>query len=117
MYELLNKNNRSSESLLELLSFQDDDGYTAMHRAAYCNRLDVVKYLLSFEKLKEFSTLKQLEKRTEMGWSPLHSAAYWNSYEVVDYFLKYGHADVNTRTNSGKKNKPLRVLINATRKY
>lgn len=101
VYDLLFKNSRSSESKRDLLSYQDDDGYTALHRAAYSNNLEIAKLLLSFEKQEDLADLKQLEKKTEMGWTPLHSAAYWNSFEIVDYFLKYANGNVNAQTSGG----------------
>ena len=89
-------------AMQSLLMFKDSDGYTALHRAAYSNQLDVVKYLISFEKRCDMPELRQLEARTDMGWTPLHSAVYWNAYLVVDYLLKNADADVNIRTNSGQ---------------
>ena len=101
--ELLYKNNRSKRSQIELIGYRDEDGYTALHRAAYSNQLDTCRLLMSFERLDdEFAALKQLEKRTEMGWTPLHSAAYWNSYEIVDYFLRHVGANVNAQTSGGQ---------------
>ncbi len=66
-YDLLFKNQRSADSMKELLKYQDSDGYTPLHRAAYSNRLDIAKLLLSFEGKKEFSDLNQLSVHTEMG--------------------------------------------------
>lgn len=82
--------------------FKDSDGYTALHRAAYSNSIEVVKYLTSFEDNSEMPLLNQLEARTDMGWTPLHSAVYWNSYQVVEYLLKYLNADPNLKSNSGQ---------------
>ncbi len=84
------------------MRYQDDDGYTAMHRAAYTNNLNVVKYLHTFQGRSDMPHLNQLEVKTEMGWTPLHSAAYWNSYPVVDYFLKYADANVNAKSSGGQ---------------
>ena len=86
----------------KLLRYQDDDGYTAMHRAAYTNNLEVVEYLHTFEDRPDMPQLKQLEVNTEMGWTPLHSAAYWNSYPVVDFFLRYANANVNAKSSGGQ---------------
>ena len=61
----------------KLLMYKDSDGYTALHRAAYSNQLDVVKYLVSFENDNDMPDLRQLEAKTDMGWTPLHSACYW----------------------------------------
>lgn len=102
VYELMNKNNRSIESKRELLTFQDDDGYAAITRAAYSNNLSALKYFLSFECTDELYDLKQLEIRTEMGWTALHSASYWNSHEIVFYILKHANGDVNVKTSGGQ---------------
>lgn len=85
-----------------MLTFKDSDGYTAMHRAAYSNMLDVVKYLVSFEASLASNGASQLNARTEMGWTPLHSAVYWNSYAVVEYLLKHARANPNIKSNSGQ---------------
>ena len=45
----------------KLLMFQDDDGYTAMHRAAYAAQLAVVEYLLEFEERVDMPELAQLQ--------------------------------------------------------
>ncbi len=84
------------------MKYQDNDGYTAMHRAAYSNNLEVVKYLLTFEDRHDMPELHQLLVKTEMGWTPLHSAAYWNAFQIVDYFLKFGHANVNAQSSGGQ---------------
>ncbi len=101
--QLLKDGARSLASLRELLSYQDSDGYTALHRAAYTSQVDTVRLLLSFEQRPELEDLRQLHKKTEMGWTPLHSAAFWNAYEVVDYLVKYAPGcDINAQTNSGE---------------
>ncbi|CAF0903517.1 unnamed protein product [Brachionus calyciflorus] len=100
--KILVKNMNAPEQISKCLSFKDSDGYTALHRAAYSNCLETVKYLLNLEIEKKFSMINQLEARTEMGWTPLHSAVYWNSYKVVEYLLKYSNADCNLKSNSGQ---------------
>jgi len=103
---------RDKNSLRELLTYQDSDGYTALHRAAYTNQLAIVRLLLSFEKQPGLEDLHQLHKKTEMGWTPFHSAAFWNAYEVVDYFIKYApDCDVNAQTNSGEAFKLILLAI------
>ena len=84
MISLLNENENC-------ISFRDQDGYSALHRAAYSNNLEICKYLLN----KSYALI---ECQTEMGWTPLHSAAYWNNYEVVDYLISK-NANVNALTN------------------
>ncbi len=112
--ELIELVEKQSDALKKqnLLKYQDDDGYTAMHRAAYSNNLKIVRYLLSFENRKDMPDLNQLNSKTEMGWTPLHSAAYWNAFQIVDYFLKYAKADVNLRTSGGQTGKKLKKSFN-----
>ena len=88
--------------------YQDDDGYTAMHRAAYSSQLAVVDYLLTLEEAQasgddgDMPALSQLEARTQMGWTPLHSAAYWNCHRVLERMLVHPTADVNARSSGGQ---------------
>lgn len=81
------------DSQPKLISYKDNDGYTALHRAAYSNNLEIVKSLIEHG--------ANLEARTEMGWTPLHSAGYWNNVEVVNYLLNNG-SNINALTNSGQ---------------
>ena len=85
-----------------LLKFKDDDGYTALHRAAYSNQLHIVKYLISFQNRSDMPALNQLVAKTDMGWTPLHSSVYWNCFKIVEYLLKYANADVNCKSSSGQ---------------
>lgn len=95
--------------LPELINQQDQDGYSALHRAAYSNAFQASVFLL--EKGSSV-TLK-----TNDGWTPLHSAARWNWYnwkkfyyflpvnwlfssQVAALLLSHG-ADVNAKTNGG----------------
>ncbi len=71
--------------------FKDQDGYSALHRAAYSNNLNICKYLLE----KHYDLI---EFKTEMGWTPLHSAAFWNNYEIVSYLISM-NANINALTN------------------
>ncbi|KAK6043335.1 ankyrin repeat protein [Cooperia oncophora] len=73
-----------------LLSCSDNDGYTALHRAAYNNHLDAVTFLLECG--------SEPEARTNQGWTPLHSAANWGNYEVIGRLISHG-VDVNARSN------------------
>lgn len=95
------KNQTSEENVAKMLKFKDSDGYTALHRAAYSNNLEVVKFLLSLEE-KSNIKVNQLEAVTNMGWTPLHSACYWNSFRVVEYLIKYCNADCNLKSDSGQ---------------
>jgi ankyrin repeat domain-containing protein 49 len=97
---LLNAENDNLDSLEKLLdahpkliSYKDNDGYTALHRAAYSNNINIVKSLVERG--------ADLEARTEMGWTPLHSAAYWNNVEAVNCLLNNG-SNINAITNSGQ---------------
>ena len=112
--ELIELVEKQSDALKKqsLLKYQDDDGYTAMHRAAYSNNLKIVRHLLSFENRKDIPDLNQLNSKTEMGWTPLHSAAYWNAFQIVDYFLKYAKADINLRTSGGQTGIKLKKSFN-----
>ena len=87
------------EKYSDCILYKDQDGYSALHRAAYSNNLDICKYLLS----KNYSLI---EFKTDMGWTPLHSASYWNNFEVVDYLIKL-NANVNALTNG--KQTPLHL--------
>ena len=60
--------------LPELINQRDQDGYSALHRAAYSNAFQASAFLL--EKGSSV-TLK-----TNDGWTPLHSAARWNWYNI-----------------------------------
>lgn len=86
----------------KLLRYKDSDGYTALHRACYSNRIEVVRYLVSFENNINMPNLNQLNVKTDMGWTPLHSASYWNSFDSVKHLLYYANCDVNQQSNSGQ---------------
>jgi len=98
-----------------LVDFADEDGYTAMHRAAYMGRADIVEALLARGANLHAVTFEE-------GWTPLHSACHWGQADVVIALLAAG-ADVNalssggntplhTSASSGPKAKPvLQVLM------
>ena len=73
-----------------LLSYKDEDGYTALHRASYNGHIDVAEYLIS--------SGGDIHARTEDGWQPLHCACRWNKVDIASLLLQNG-ADVNTLTN------------------
>uniref|UniRef100_A0A915MG03 ANK_REP_REGION domain-containing protein n=1 Tax=Meloidogyne javanica TaxID=6303 RepID=A0A915MG03_MELJA len=84
----------------ELLMAQDRDGYTALHRAAYNDRIQICKWLL--EKGAD------PEIRTCDGWTALHCAAFWANYEVVAILLKHGkivplHLAINSSSEDKHK--------------
>ncbi|CAI4225715.1 unnamed protein product [Auanema sp. JU1783] len=60
----------------------DEDGYTALHRAAYNNHIPVIDFLL-----KQGA---DAEARTNDGWTPLLSAANWANFEVIGCLLSHG---------------------------
>ncbi|CAD6188583.1 unnamed protein product [Caenorhabditis auriculariae] len=64
----------------------DRDGYTALHRAAYNNNLQIIDFLVSHG--------SNTEARTNSGWTPLLSAANWANFEAVGRLISKG-ADVN----------------------
>lgn len=72
-----------------LLSTCDEDGYTALHRAAYNNHLEAVSFLLEMG--------ADPEARTRQGWTPLHSAANWGNREIIGRLISHG-VDVNARS-------------------
>lgn len=77
----------------ELIKFQDDDGYSALHRAVYTNRKDIAQELLFRG--------ADLGSLTKDNWTPLLSAARWNASECVELLLQWG-ANVNHVSESGQ---------------
>lgn len=75
-----------------LVGARDEDLYTPMHRAAYSNHIQVVRYLLE----KGADPLAT----TDTGWTPMHSAAKWNNCEIVELLLNTG-TPVNTGSEGG----------------
>lgn len=57
-------------SLSKLINEQDEDGYSALHRAAYSNAYQAAVFLLQ--------NGSDINLKTNDGWTPLHSAARWN---------------------------------------
>ena len=70
----------------DILKCKDEDGYTALHRAAYNGHLEVVEYLIECG--------ADVRSRTEEGWEPLHCACKWNKVTVASLLLQNG-AKVN----------------------
>uniref|UniRef100_A0A0N4ZRA6 Palmitoyltransferase n=1 Tax=Parastrongyloides trichosuri TaxID=131310 RepID=A0A0N4ZRA6_PARTI len=91
---------------ISLKDAHDRDGYTAMHRAAYSNHMDIVKYLIFVG--------ASPEAKTNEGWSVLHSAAYWGNYDIVGVLISHG-MDVNVTTNGMLT--PLHCALNSESEY
>ncbi|KHJ94912.1 ankyrin repeat protein [Oesophagostomum dentatum] len=85
----------------ELLKATDEDGYTALHRAAYSNQLDALSFLLEAG--------ADPEARTKHGWTALHSAANWANYEIIGRLISHG-VDANARSEGSVT--PLHLAIN-----
>ena len=85
------------EELLEedaaLMRHTDEDGYTALHRAAYSGHEGACQELLRRG--------ADAAARTEDGWTALHSACRWNRADCAEALLAAG-ADANARTNGGQ---------------
>lgn len=82
----------------KLIDAQDEDGYTALHRAAYNNHLQVAELLLS-NGANPFA-------RTVDGWHPLHSASKWGHVEMAALLVDSG-SEINAKSNGG--NTPLHL--------
>ena len=74
----------------ELLSFKDEDQYTALHRASYNGHKHIIEYLLNEG--------ADIHSRTEDGWQPIHCACRWNKVEVASLLLQ-NEANINSLTN------------------
>eukprot|EP00794_Sanderia_malayensis_P018856 gene18855-20756_t len=77
----------------ELIKAQDSDGYTALHRASYNGKLEVIKTLIE--------SGGDVLARTNDGWQPLHCACRWNELDAALLLLE-NHADINSQTNGGQ---------------
>lgn len=84
---------RILETSPESVYSTDKDGYTALHRAAYENHLEVAELLLQCK--------ANINARTEFGWTPLHSACKWNHPEMVALLLQH-NADVNALSDGSQ---------------
>jgi hypothetical protein len=71
-------------------------GFTALHWAAYCGRVDMVDALLRNGADPNAMTF---EHGRLCGWSPLHSAASRGSLGSVQLLLEYGAEQVATHLN------------------
>ena len=73
-----------------VISFEDEDGYTALHRASYNGHVSTAEFLLQCG--------ANVMNKTKLGWTPLHSACRWNKVEVASLLLQNG-ADINAGTD------------------
>ncbi|XP_053676419.1 ankyrin repeat domain-containing protein 49 [Anopheles nili] len=78
----------------------DSDGYTALHKACYCNNREMALLLLRYG--------ANPNALTDMGWTPLHSACKWNNASCAALILQHG-ADVNARSNGDQT--PLHIAV------
>lgn len=85
-----------------LLQARDSDNYTPLHRAAYNNHVECVRYLLSVG--------ADPELRTENGWTVLHCASCWACFHTVAVLLSHG-VNVNCRSNGNLT--PLHLALNS----
>lgn len=77
----------------KLLEYKDEDGYTAIHRAAYNGHVQVIEKLIQFG--------ANVTAKTNDKWQPLHCACKWNQVEVASLLLQNG-ADINAQTQGGQ---------------
>lgn len=75
-----------------ITNYQDDDGYTALHRAAYNGHTEAIKLLIEYG--------ADIGSRTKDGWQPLHCACKWNKTLSVETLLQHG-ADPNSQSHGG----------------
>lgn len=77
----------------KLLEYRDEDGYTAIHRAAYNGHVEVTEQLIQWG--------VNVTALTNDKWQPLHCASKWDQVEVASLLLQNG-ADVNAQTQGGQ---------------
>lgn len=73
---------RLIEQTPELLTYCDEFGNTALHRAAFAGRLDVLQALVTATKVSA------LEQPNQRGQTPAHLAAWQGHKDVLKYCLK-----------------------------
>ena len=64
------------------VDIDDEDGWTALFRAACYNRTDVVRYLLN--------NGANVNKQDSLGWTVLHHASRMNQTDVMRILLEHG---------------------------
>lgn len=79
---------------------KDNNGWTLLHRAAYCNDLWLAKLLLKNN--------ANVNERDGYDQTPLHRAVYSNSVELAKFLIDNG-ADINIDNKIGMK--PLDLAI------
>ena len=72
----------------------NEDDRTALFRATYYNRTDVIRLLLQ--------NRANANKRNRFGSTPVHFAAMMNSTEAIAVLVEYG-ASINIKDNYGYK--------------
>lgn len=82
-----------------VVHYKDTDGYTPLHRAAYNDKLDCVKFLVRKG--------ADINAKTNDFWTPLHCAAKWNNVNTVEFLLR-SKANVNAKSSSN--NTPLHLV-------
>lgn len=75
----------------------DSSGWTPLHRAAYNNRLETVKFLVNEKGAK----VNISNKRNSSPLTPLHAAAEEGHTEIVKYLVEKG-GDFNSRDSYGR---------------
>lgn len=82
-----------------IITYADDDGYTALHRASYEGNKDCASYLIRHG--------ADVDARTSDDWTPLHCAVRWNNVEVAQLLVD-NNADINAKSKGG--NTPLHIV-------
>ena len=90
----------------KLLEYKDEDGYTAMHRAAYNGHIEVTEKLIQLG--------AKVTAETNDKWQPLHCACKWDKVEVASLLLQNG-ADINVQTQGGQT--PLHLVSSNREAY
>jgi hypothetical protein len=70
-------------------------GRTPFHYPPVCGRLEIVRLLCDHG--------ADIEACDDSGWRPLHYAAFYGHISVVKELIEVRHADINVRTNDGRK--------------
>lgn len=74
----------------------DEYGQTALHRAAFDDRLDTV-----FEILMDKSAADQIHTSDKNGWTPIHSAAANGNLDTLLVLLNVHGVNTNSQTHNG----------------
>ncbi len=77
-----------------LVGHRDDDGYSALHRAAYSGHESACRLLLSMG--------ADPAATTKEGWTPLHSACHWGRAGCAEVLLADAATPVNATTRGGQ---------------